>query len=900
MKFLKYLLYIIIVVAIAAVSYYAYIFYIQAKDEPIDALYVMPENAAIVFYSADYNELKEQLNSNSELWSSIMKDQSLVHSLQSLDSLYIKIAAVFPQSIEPVKAYYSIHFVGYKKFKGLLSFSTMQEFNVTGLENQLSQFGVFRKRKFEGEEIYILDIDNSDSKYHIRYKHGVVSICNYGPLIEKIILEEEIDSELKKKNVARMLKISGKDASASIFINYQYMYRLIADFANEEDINIIKQLGSLSQFTVLDFNQSENHFSFNGFSFESDTIPSMLSTFRNYDATTVEIFDHIPAQTAFVYYQGANKLNDYLLEKSNGDFSVENKRSVKSYQADLMIDIRDYFYPWIKSELAYCILSSKTNKNNNESFALMNTYDSKEASQTLSKLNVIAHNFKNIEMDTIQYRTYNIHFIPLPYLLSNVFGKMFNSIQQNYYVLVDDYVVFANSPSILKKYIDNILIKRTLARRDGFDDFSDKINSQAHLMIYSNMHAYDNIFKSFLNAKIVSYLQSSSMNLNEFGDIVIQFIVQENGAFTSLNLNSTKWVEDEDEVSWQVALDNNFIKGPFIIKNHQTNKKDILVFDDHNLMYRINHLGKIVWAIPVAELPIGDVEVVDFYKNGKFQFVFNSAKHLYMFDVNGNKVEDYPIALSSDATASLSVMDYDLKKNYRIIIPQADGIIHNYQIDGQETYGWNMPSMPQLVNSPIQYFRLGTKDFLLLTDTAGNVVFSNRRGDARIEAKLAFTNNPKTSFYKLQSNLVTTDLMGRIIIIDKEGAVEKFLVRDFTRDHYFTLIDIDYDGQKDYLFYDLNTLYAYNQKRELLWSKSIEEYALSNFQFIENIIGDSCGVVAYNSVNQHYVFLNANGDFKEKDEYVASKNFRVYKATNAQSMRLITAKGRVISNYLLK
>lgn len=900
MKFLKYLIYIIIVLAIVAVSYFGYNFYMQAKDEPVDALYVIPENAAVVFYSEDYDELKEQLNSSSELWASILKDQNLAQSLRSLDSLYLQIASVFPQAVEPVKAYYSIHFVGYKKFKGLLSFSTKQEFNVASLEDQLSQFGKFSKRKFEGEDVYLLNIKESDSKFHIRFKHGVVSICSYGPLIEKIILEEEIASELKIKNVARMLKISGKDAAATIFINYQYMYRFIAEFANEEDINIIKQLGNLSQFTVLDFNQSENHFSFNGFSFESDTILSILSTFRNYDAITVKIFEHIPAQTAFVYYQGANNLNEYLTEKSNGAFSVENKRSMKSYETDLIIDMREYFYPWIKSELAYCILSSKINKNNTESFALMNTYDSKEASQTLSKLNIIAHDFKDIEMDTIPYRTYDIHFIPLPYLLSNVFGKMFSSIQQTYYVLVDDYVVFANSPAVLKKYIDNILIKKTLATREGFDDFSDKINSQAHLMIYANMHAYDNVFKSFLNAKMVSYLQSSSMNLNEFGDVVAQFIVQENGAFTSLNINTTEWVEDEDDVSWQVALDNNFVKGPFLIKNHQTNKKDILVFDDHNLMYRINHLGKIIWAIPVAELPIGDVKVIDFYKNGKYQFVFNSAKYLYMFDINGNKVENYPIALSSDATSSLSVMDYDKKKNYRLIIPQADGIIHNYQIDGQETPGWNMPSMPELVNSPIQYFRLGTKDFLLLTDTAGNVVFSNRRGDARIEARLAFTNNPKTSFYKLQSNLVTTDLMGRIIIIDNDGAVEKHLVRDFTKNHHFILLDVDYDGQKDFLFYDLNTLYAYNQNRELLWSKTTEESTLSSFQFIDNLIGDSCGIIAYNSSSQQYAFLNARGDIKKKDEYVASESFKVYKATKAQTMRLVTAKGRVVSNYLLK
>ena len=213
----------------------------------------------------------------------------------------------------------------------------------------------------------------------------------------------------------------------------------------------------------------------------------------------------------------------------------------------------------------------------------------------------------------------------------------------------------------------------------------------------------------------------------------MQFIVNSNGAFTSLNINTNNITEIEDNTSWQLALDYEIAAGPFLIKNHITKTKDILLFDVRNTMYRISSKGKIEWAIPVAEIPIGTPQIVDYYKNNKYQFLYNSKKNMYLYDLNGNTVENYPIKLETEATAPLSLVNYDNKKKYRILVPQSDGLVHNYQIDGSATNGWLLPSMPSLISKPVQHYAIEKKDFILLADTSGNVVFSNRKGEARIE-----------------------------------------------------------------------------------------------------------------------------------------------------------------------
>ncbi len=900
MKVLKFLLYIILVLVVGAIAYYAYVMYNNAKNEPIDAMYLIPENASVIFYSSDYASLNNDLLSKSKLWKLFEKDNNLNNLIHKLDSIYPQILNNFGGDIPSVKLYYSIHFAGNNKFETEISFSFDKILDKKLIKEELSRTGIIKERDFEGQQILILKHKNSKQKNFAVYQYGTLSISDNMQLIEKTILEAKSNKKSKKVNIDRMLKIVGKDSKASIFINYKYLYRLIGRLASKEYIENIKQISSLSGYSVLDLNADNTSFSFNGFSFSADTIASRLAQYKDFEAPKIDIFNHIPAQTAFMYYEGADRLNEFLNLRSKSNFSVEDERSMKLYKADLMIDVRKYFYPWMKSELAFCLLKEKANKNNPESFAIMNTYDAKETLQSLSKLMKIASDIKGVSVDTIEYRTYKINNIPLPYLLSNLFGDIFNPIQNTYYTLVNDYVIFSSSVSTLKKYIDNILIEKTLANREGFKEYYDKISPEANVMLYANMHVFDRMFKKFISNNTSAYLQNSSLNLNNFGDASIQFVASENGVYTAVNLNMTELNEDEDAVSWQLALDNKFVKGPYVVPNHRTKKKDIIVFDDHNMMYRINHLGEILWAIPVAELPMGDVQSIDYYHNGKYQIIYNSAKYIYVLDLNGNRVENYPLPIVPEATAPLNVIDYDRNRKYRILIPLADGVIHNFNIEGSEVKGWKNPKMENIVMSPIQYFKLGSKDFLIIKDTVGNVVFSNRRGEARIEAKLAFTNNINTSFYKMGSKLVTTDVMGRLIVIDTKGLVQKYLLRDFSKEHYFTFIDINMDGRKEFVFLDKNELFVFNQKRKLLWHKIIKFTPIPKISSLNSILKDSSTFIIYSKSEQQFVFGAANGYLNAKDEYSASENYKVYKTTKSDNIRLVSAKGRIVSNYLLK
>ena len=86
-------------------------------------------------------------------------------------------------------------------------------------------------------------------------------------LLRELFLEQNADTEFKNTNTNKMLKISGKDALANIYINYKYFYRIISSLASTEYTNFIKQLSEFTQFSVLDANINSNNISLNGYSY---------------------------------------------------------------------------------------------------------------------------------------------------------------------------------------------------------------------------------------------------------------------------------------------------------------------------------------------------------------------------------------------------------------------------------------------------------------------------------------------------------------------------------------------------------------------------------------------------------------------------------------------------------
>jgi hypothetical protein len=190
---------------------------------------------------------------------------------------------------------------------------------------------------------------------------------------------------------------------------------------------------------------------------------------------------------------------------------------------------------------------------------------------------------------------------------------------------------------------------------------------------------------------------------------------------------------------WSVSLDRRITQGPWLVTDHLSRTKQVLVQDDQNTLALVSCTGKVLWKVNIDGPIIGGIAQVDKFRNGKLQLLFNTASRLYLIDRNGKDVAPFPVDLPEKASAALSVFDYEGKREYRVLVPTEEARLLNYTLEGKPVDGWSPPRTPAICSLPVQHLRLSGKDHLVLVDNFGGVSVLDRRGEKRYEAKARIT-----------------------------------------------------------------------------------------------------------------------------------------------------------------
>ena len=87
----------------------------------------------------------------------------------------------------------------------------------------------------------------------------------------------------------------------------------------------------------------------------------------------------------------------------------------------------------------------------------------------------------------------------------------------------------------------------------------------------------------------------------------------------------------------------NVIAGPFFVNNHrQKGDPFYLLQDDKFVVHYLDKNGKILWRRQVDGPLISGITEVDYLKNQKIQYQFQTEKQTYILDIFGRNVGNYP------------------------------------------------------------------------------------------------------------------------------------------------------------------------------------------------------------------------------------------------------------------
>lgn len=861
-------------IAVVGIAILITLLFIKPQEKTIKAIDAIPGSPALIIETNNFQNFYLNLTEENFIYQEVKKilkinsSNSIIHCLDSLTNFSLlselktnKIIFTLDKQIDDLSQ--TIYIELDEQIKSH-SFSTK-------LKNDLKQYGELRERDYKGVSITNYQLKNSSKLFFSVCNHLLI-LSNSAVLVEKSIEQAQGNNSIVKrdKSFEQVYESAGKNELANVYINPKQFESIFTHNFSENVADNLVNFRNYADWIELDLNLDTEKILFNGFVQNVDSLASFSQIFYSQQVCSMNCREIIPDNSCYYTILAFNnkenyseKLNSYLKQVGNIEKREEKINFIKdTYKIDL-----NSFYNLIENEV--CLSATINDKNSSVNFYTILSLKSHTSGvlelENILKSSKIEAELKTLKTDikideNINIECYKFPFSNLPELL---FGPIFENASSNYVCFVKNYMVFAESKEALINFANTAMLNRTMSTNIEHNKFLDNFSSNSLLFTYFSFLEGYSLIGNYFNTELEKLVKDNIKSIQKLGYIAYQLNIAGERLYNNLVLQYGSEISEKPQTLWESRLDNPVKSKPYLVINHNDNNKEILVQDENNILYLLNNNGREIWKINIDESIIGKIYQIDLHKNNKLQYLFLTTSKIHLIDRLGNYVNKYPINLRSNATAPLSVFDYENNKNYRILIPCEDKKVYLYDADGNIVKGWEFTNTENLVKNEACYFKIGKEEYIIFHDDYRLYAIS-RKGGTKITFLSKFKFSESNKIYldvqKASTRFVTSDDNGIIRYFSTNGNQDSLYIKDFGKNHYFLVEDLDYDGNSDYLFADSNKLEAYNCNKKLLFSLNFEDKILFEpniYKFASNQI--KIGVVCKEKI----YLLNEDGSYFE-------------------------------------
>ncbi len=370
--------------------------------------------------------------------------------------------------------------------------------------------------------------------------------------------------------------------------------------------------------------------------------------------------------------------------------------------------------------------------------------------------------------DTLSYRGKRLTRLPLMNGHAKLLGPAYSELERPWWCMLGDVAVFATEPGLLRVVIDAWNDGRTLAEDARTAAWTEQMATTSGRSLRWDIARCWTGFANGMKQGPASEFSEQGAFMQQFGGLSVQLSPAQHGyTHVAVGLEFAPLEERSTGVLWTTPVGAGVVRKPEIMRNHTNGSQEVLVQDVQHRLHLISSTGKHLWERALDGPILGEVHQVDRFRNGKLQYLFNTAERVYLVDRNGKDVGDLPVKLPAAATAPLAVFDYDGQRDYRVLVPVADGRVLNYGLEGSPVKGWEPPRCATASSNAVHHVRIRNKDHLIIVDGNGKIQLLDRRGEVRERTDLDIGHGAK-----VLSVIPGVDLMGtRMIFADTTGAL---------------------------------------------------------------------------------------------------------------------------------
>ena len=175
--------------------------------------------------------------------------------------------------------------------------------------------------------------------------------------------------------------------------------------------------------------------------------------------------------------------------------------------------------------------------------------------------------------------------------------------------------------------------------------------------------------------------------------------------------------------------------GLFPVKNFSTGQTNYLYQNSHLSICLNDENGKGVWGVPFKETLCGRVQNIDYFGNGKIQFLFAAGTKLYAIDRLGHWVNGFPAELGKPVLLGPDVYDFTGANGYTVMVLHKDNTLERYNIHGKKPEGWQGIKAPETVKNLPELLEIGENRFWAVRTSVRTLIYPFAGGEPLVSGE---------------------------------------------------------------------------------------------------------------------------------------------------------------------
>lgn len=628
----------------------------------------------------------------------------------------------------------------------------------------------FKTRNYNDFKISEIS-DSGKTLTFIFYKNFF--LASFTPYLVEDAIRAVSSSEIPSfKEEFALLDAAGTNGVGSLYVNFGKLGELISAFTgtplNFPFIGGTYELQLDSSFIQL-----------SGFSYADEGWMSL----HTQQSASFEMAEVVPANTAYFYHITSSSFSTWKENQINYLRSKEPK--IRFYQDSLKNEYDfnvDQVFDLIDNEIGIANLESPRSRDRQKLLLL----EVKSADESLNFFSQLTERIALARGDSVYSESYSeneIRFLPIAEFPSTILGSMADGFEQCFYIGYRNYLIFSNELQSLKDIITSIENEDTWGKSIQMNDFLARANNSANVSFFVNIPRAWSSIKAELKNEWEEHFDLNASVYKSIEMAAFQYSFLDGKYFT--NYTFTQPIKKSNRIP-KTSAENGlrFISKlktkPFLLRTHAHKDFDILVQDSTHTLYYLDPDQNALWSASIEEPIKGNIYPIDYYKNGKIQYVFASSTKVHMMDRTGASIPGYPKALPNSATIEhLNLIDYEKSRSYRIAITDSDGKVYLTDKDLNQLEGWNPKNLSRRAYLPLHHARLGRSDVMISLQESGTINLMNRRGNFLNQFPFDTRQTLSGNYHLRKSNSLANSSItvisagGELIELNLEGDVIK-------------------------------------------------------------------------------------------------------------------------------